>query len=594
MSFGERKSEKIVNRKNLKFVYSYFKQHKLVWLLGIILTAIAMAVKIRYSWLLKDLIDGALIPKDFALLLKLSILFPLLVLVYSFFTYLKEYCFKYVSQKSIIKMRADIFSHVLRLSYRFFVKNDDGDIISRLINDVENAQEAFSDCIVSLISSVITIVFVLAWLFYIHVKLALLMLIIVPIFVLATRYFWKQIEKVSSKVASERGEMTSFLQQTINSIEFVKLVGSDSFFIDKLSRICQRLSNNIIKLRMNHVFANSLWESILTPYQGVIFLVAGIWYITADSPSIGTIMAFMNYINLLIPAMLTLINDISNMAKGVASLDRLHEYLAEEPEKSGDRLLSEESGINIEFKNVYFQHSDTGFAIKDLNLTINDKDFVAIVGHTGSGKSTLTKLLVRLYDVDSGEILINGVDIKEYDLYDLRKSFGFVQQDIYLLKGTIKDNLIYSNLDAAPEQIQNAIKIAQLDKFIDSLPLKLDTVVGERGATLSGGEKQRLSIARILLKDCKILILDEPTSALDLKTEKCILEDMDTIFNQTTTIAIDHRLATVDKRTKIIVMVSGQIVEQGSYKELVQQGGEFCKLVNIKAVNDQYTLKCNA
>lgn len=571
-----------MSNRNIKFIYSYLKKYITVWMSGIVLTAIAMLVKIKYSWLMKDLIDQALMPKDLNILLKLCITFPLLVLICSFITYLKEYCFNFVSQKSIIGIREDIFSHVLQLPYRFFVENDNGQIVNRLINDVENTQEAFSDSIVSFISSIITIVFVSVWLFFIHWKLAIIVLLIVPFFVIITKCLWKKIGMLSRNVSEKRGEITSFLQQTIISIELVKLVGNNHFFLHNFAIMCKKLSIDTVKLRMSRIFANSLWESILTPYQGVIYLVGGFWYITVGSPSIGTMLAFINYVNLLIPAMLNLIDDITNMSVGASSLERLYEYLDEEPQSSGEKLLSTESTINIEFKNVCFSHINTEFEINNLNLSIYDKDFVTIIGHTGSGKSTLLKLLVRMYDIDSGEILINGINIKEYNLNDLRMCFGFVQQEVHLLKGTIRTNLTFANPEITEEKIEYALRVAQLDKFVNNLPNKLDTIVGERGITLSGGERQRLSVARMILCKNKVVVMDEPTSALDMETEHIILKSLQPIFNQITTIVIDHRLSTLDYAKRIVVIEHGKIIEEGGYNELIAKNGKLCELLNCK------------
>lgn len=574
-----------MNRKNFKFVYNYLKHYKFLWLLGVTLTALAMVIKIKYSWLMKDLIDNALIPQNFSLLLQLTILFPVLVLTCSLLNYLKEYCFSYVSQKSILKMREDIFTHVLKLPYCFFIKNSSGEIINRLINDVEITQEAFSDSIVTFISSLISILFVSVWLFFINWELAIIVLMVVPLFVIITKILWKKISELSRQSSEERGEVTSFLQQTITSIELVKLSGSNSdFFVKTLKILCATLSSSIIKLRMNRIFANTLWESILTPYQAIIYFIGGYWYMTKGSPTIGTMLAFINYVNILIPSMLDLISAFTNMARGISSLNRVQEYLEEKPQKSGKRLLSKESEIIIEFKNVNFKYPSSEFEISDLNLSIDNNEFVTIVGTTGSGKSTLVKLLVRLFDVDNGQILINGINIEEYDLLDLRNCFGFVQQDVYLLKGSIRDNLIFSNKSIAQDKIEQAISIAQLESLIASLPNQIDSIISERGTTLSGGEKQRLSIARMILRHSKIIILDEPTAALDLETENRILNNMKPLFNQTTTIAIDHRLATVSIAKKIIVMSKGKIVEYGSYKELIKQNGEFCKLLNLKSL----------
>jgi len=574
-----------MNKRNIKFVYSYTKPYIGIWVLGFTLTIVAIFFQIKYSWLIQALIDNALLPKDFDLLLRLCVEFFLLVITCSILSFIKELCFNYVSQKSIINIRTDLFQHVLRLPYSFFIKTDDGEIVNRLVNDVKNTQDAFSDHIVSLVTSFITTIFITTWLFIVNWKLAILFLIIVPIFCIVTKRLWGKINELSHKASEDTGELTGFFQEAIFSIEIIKILGG-SYFTKKLSKLCKSLADSIIKLRMSNVFNNSLWESILTPYQAVFYLIGGYWYIKYDEPSIGTMLVFVNLVGVLIPNVLTFISSISYMANGVASLDRIQKLFDHPIEQSGQKLLSSEKEIFIEFKDVSFKYEDTDFSIKGINMSISNKDFVTIVGHTGSGKSTLLKLLVRLYDVDSGEITINGVNIKEYDISDLRSCFGFLQQDMYLVKGSLKDNLLLANEVATDEQIDKAIHMAQLDRYVDSLPKKINTVIGERGTTLSGGEKQRLSLTRMLISGLnKIVIMDEPTSALDLGTEKRILNDMRAILEKRTTIVIDHRLATLDFASKIVVMKNGTIVEMGTYGELVDQGGELCSLVNTRIIS---------
>lgn len=568
-----------MNKQNLKFVYTYTRPYLKLWILGVILTVTSIVLEIRYSWLIRNLIDDALIPKNLKLLVKLCITYFILVIFCSILSFIKELCFNYVSQKSIANMRIDLFDHIIRLPYDFFVKTDNGDIINRLVNDAQNTQDAFSDHIVSLITSFLTTIFIAVWLVIVNWKLALLFFIIVPLFCGITQIMWNKISRLSKKVSEDTGYLTSFLQEAIYSIEIVKISGSE-YFTKKLETICKKLANTSVKLRMSNVFSNSLWTLILTPYQGVFYLIGGCWYIKYNEPSIGTMLVFVNLVGLLIPNVLTLISSISYMATGIASLQRMKEIFDSPIEQGGEKLLSSEEDIFIEFNNVCYKYEDTGFAIKNISFTVSNEDFVTIIGHTGSGKSTLLKLLCRLHDIDSGDIKINGVNIKEYDLADLRRCMGILQQDIYLIKGTIRENLLITNAYATEAQINEVIHIAQLKQFIDSLPNKLDTIIGERGITLSGGEKQRLSLARMLLSSSpKIIFMDEPTAALDIKTEKQLYDDMKDIFLKNAIIVIDHRLATLHLASKILVMEKGAIIEEGSYEEVITRNRNLSQLL---------------
>lgn len=568
-----------MSKQNLEFIYKYTKPFIGFWLLGFSFTIIASFIQIKYSWLIQKLIDNALLPKDFNLLLKLCIQFFLLVIICSILSFTKELCFNYVSQRSIINMRLDLFQHILRLPYEYFVKTDDGDIVNTIINDIKNTQDTFSNYIVSLITSFISSVFIIMWLMIVNWKLSILFLIVVPIFCFVTKKMWGIINKLSHKMSEKIGELTGFLQEVVSSITIIKM-SDDEFFVNRLAKICKDLAENIIKFRLSNAFNNSLWESILTPYQAIFYLIGGFWYIKYNEPSIGTMLVFVNLVGVLIPNVLTFLDSISFMANGVASLDRIQKVFDQPVEQSGKKLLSTADSISMQFNDVKFGYKNTNFALDGINLFLKSGDFVTIVGQTGSGKSTLLKLLVRLYDVDAGEITINGIDIKEYDIKDLRKCFGFLQQEMYLVKGTLKENLMIANEHATDAQINKVIQMVHLDKLVKRLPKQIYTEVGERGIALSGGEKQRLSLARMLINHLNhIVIMDEPTSALDFETEQGILKDINPVLKGKMTIVIDHRLATLNYATKVIVMKEGIITETGTYDELMKAKGELYELI---------------
>lgn len=568
--------------KQFKFVYNYMRKHIKIWILGFLLTIIVTIIKIRYSWLMKTLMDDALIPKNKELLIKSAIMFGGLVLFSVILNIIREYCFRYVSEKSIQNLRCHLFRSILNFPIQFFNENKDSEVIERVITDSENMQRAYTDNIVTFFSCIITIVFVLGWLFYTNIKLSLIILLIVPFFIIITNLLWKNVNRLSAIDRKKSVDLTNILHESIFSIELVKIFGNNEILQKKFDDTCEQKKYINIKLSMVRTLANSVWESILTPYQAIIFAVAGIWYILSDSPSIGTIMAFINYLNLLIPALLNLLNTISSMAQGNISIERIKEYLNYPQEESGNLKIPNNDIIDIEFKNVFFKHSHSDFSIKNFNLKVSNENFVSILGKTGSGKSTIIKLLVRLYDVDSGEILINNINIKQYKLSELRSMFGFIQQDIYIYQGTIRDNLLYAKPDATMDEIEHACEMAQLNSVIENMKDKYGTIIGERGVTLSGGEKQRLSIARVLLKDSRILVMDEPTSNLDLATENIILTRINEEFSDKTIIVIDHRLSTLKRATNIIILKDGQIEEQGTYDELIELGGQMKSLIDLQ------------
>ncbi|MCL1935981.1 MAG: ABC transporter ATP-binding protein/permease [Defluviitaleaceae bacterium] len=506
----------------------------------------------------------------------------IITISYSIFNFISRLCFVNISQKSILKMRNDVYLHILKQPYKFFIKNSIGDVMSRIMNDVENVQENFSSRIVYILGDLLRIIFVLAWLFYIDFNLTLITIAIVPVFVICSNFLWGKVGAISAVVAMKKSEVTSTLQETISSVELVKIIANNRIFKDKLNKKSKELADSTIKVSKLKIIGESLGQSIIIPYIVVIYLFGGFWYMTYGTPSIGTIIAFSNFLATLVPAVMGFIGGIMSVASSVASVNRIQEYLSFEPEESGKKLLSKEKEIKIEFVDVSFYQETSDFKIENLNLTINQGDFITIVGETGSGKSTIVKLLFRLYDVDSGSILINGVGIKEYDINDLRSVFGYIQQDSYIFKDSIINNLLYGNLNATQDEINEVIKISDLHNYIEKLPDKYDTIIEERGSTLSGGEKQRLAIARALLRKPKLLVLDESTSSLDLKTEETVLNNMNEVFDNTTILSIDHRLTTLKKANKIIVINHGNIVNQGSYEELKESSSEFNAIISRK------------
>lgn len=568
---------------HIKFVFSYLKKYIKVWFLGVAFTVISIFFKIRYSWIMKDLIDEGLIKCNQELLVRLTILFLLLVILSVFFNYMKEYIFSFISQKLVHEMRKDIINHLIHIPYKNFLKKyNNGSIINYIIHDSENIQRAFTDYIISLISSFFTILIVLLWLFYINKYLALIVLIVIPLFTFCSLILWKKIQYWGDKLRDNTSEITDFIQQMTQSLELIKLVKNKRLLVHKFNKLSEQWSVNNLKLVMNRVFMNNLWESILTPYQSVIFLIGGIWYIKFGNPSIGTMIAFIDYLNLLVPSMLILINQIPVIASGAISVEKIYDYLNEEIEISGNLTFDRDKKLNVEFKNVCFKYPNTNFSIENLSFKVDENEFVTFIGSTGSGKSTIAKLMVRLFDPDSGCIIINGHNIKDYDIDCLRDSIGIIQQDTYLLNGTIRENLILDCDNLSDYEINKSLEITELETLINRLPDKFNTYIDSKGLNLSGGERQRISIARVILKRPKLIILDEATSALDMVTEKKLLNNLEYLFKYSTCLAIDHRLTTLNLSDRVIVISDGKIIEEGTLDELTNIDGYLRKILEIK------------
>jgi ABC-type multidrug transport system fused ATPase/permease subunit len=380
--------------------------------------------------------------------------------------------------------------------------------------------------------------------------------------------------------------MTGTIQEAVSGIETLKAFCMGDIISNAFAKKVWTLAKKIVRRNIRFDFAQSLWQIVLIPYQAVFFGVGGYWYITRGVPSIGTLFAFLNYIGILIPATMTLINILMQISEDFASFDRVTEYLEQEPEKSGTKVIPESPSLEVVFQNVSFSYDNVNLIVNDISFTAESGKCVALVGQTGSGKTTLVRLLLKFYDCQKGNITISNIDIKDISLQSLRSRIGIVTQETFLFNRSIKENLLYANPLATMENIIDCCKKAQIHEFILSLALGYDTIIGERGVNLSGGEKQRLSIARVLLKNPDIVIMDESTSSLDVITEALLLKATNEYFKDKTMIIIAHRLSTIRKADKIIVLENGHISEIGEYDELVNKNGLFSKL-HYQQFNDK-------
>ncbi|SHF72713.1 ATP-binding cassette, subfamily B [Caldanaerobius fijiensis DSM 17918] len=575
-------SEIIWNR-----IIPFLKPYWHLELFAFIFTVISTIATVLSMWLIKYLMDDVLIAKNVKLLFSLCLSFAAISITGTVAGFARQYFFSKVGQNVVADIRFKLINHVVKLPQSFLINVKTGDIISRCMNDVANLQNIISSSLIDLITSVVTIVGVVAWLFIVDWRLACILLPVVPLFLIVLKALGPKVGNVSVKTQQKMSETTSLLQQAVSGIEIIKNFLVEHIFSRKFHNKARELADISVKQSIAMNAMNMMGWFVIYPYEIVFFVISGYWYITQGKPTIGTMFAFSNYLSLLLNPAATLMGIFSQFSQASASIKRIFEYLDHEPERDGQRELPDSVQGYVRYEGVYFSYDGQKDVLKDINLVVEAGHMVALVGPTGSGKTTLTRLLMRLYAPDRGRITIDGIDIAELTLKSLRKSIGWVPQETYLFDASIRENLLYARPDATEQEIEEACKKAQIHNFIMSLPDGYDTVIGERGIKLSGGERQRLSIARAILKDPNILVMDEPTSELDALTEAALWEAINKHFKGRTVLVVAHRLSTVRSADKIVVMEKGCIVEEGRHEELLERNGLYAKLYHKQFEKDE-------
>lgn len=505
-----------------------------------------------------------------------------LYLLKGIFTYGQEYLSYYVVNRSIIDFRNKLYEHLQDLSLDFYSKWHTGELVSRAMNDIGVIQGVLLSSFIQIVPHSILLTGLLVYIFYLNWKLSLLTLIALPLIIQVIRIFAVEIRQISEGVQQKSADITTHLQETISQIKIVKSFSMEKKETEKF----KEKSNRFFDMAMRAVQILATQNPIIALLQATA-VVAIVWFgglqIIQGRMTLAQLAAFATALGIMTDPGNTLSKSYAVLQQGAASLKRIFEIMDTKPrvqEEKNAIALPPISG-KVEFKNVSFAY-EAEKVLKDINLKVEAGEIIALVGRTGAGKSTLVSLLLRFYDPISGEILIDGYDIKKVKIDSLRKQIAVVPQEITLFSGTIKENIAYGKGEASDFEIVQTAKVANAHTFIRELPSGYETQVGERGEALSGGERQRIAIARALLRNPKILILDEATSSLDPETEALIQEALGRLMAGRTTFIIAHRLYSVEHADRIIVLDEGSMVESGTHQELLKQGGLYKKLYEIQ------------
>jgi len=588
-NYGMASDEEIKNRpkvtKELIFrIFSYLKPYR-IWLFFCIITIVLISVlNVMPAVLTGRIIDEGFIGGDFSLLVMLIAASLGVMIASNLLSLFENYLNVRISQSITKDMKNNLYAHLQQMAHRFFTVNKQGDIITRMTSDVNGVQSVISTTLTSTVSDVAVLVTSMAAMFQKNLILSLVGILILPLFVIPTKAVGKKRWELAQKTQMKYDDSNQLLNETlsVSGQQLVKLFTNEEEEYKKYSEI----NEDIMKLRIRENMAGRWFRMAISTFTNMgpmlIYLVGGVLILKYNTQglTVGDITVMVTLLTRMYRPVSSLLGVQVEFYRALILFERIFEYLDMpiEIKSKADAVIPSRIAGDLEFKNVNFHYSKDKEILKDVSFRVPAKSMTAVVGPSGSGKTTVTNLLLRLYDVVDGKITIDGIDIRDLDLKFLRETIGMVTQDAYLFNGTIRENLKYARKNATDDELIAACKEANIYDFISSLTDGFDTIVGNRGIKLSGGEKQRISIARVILKNPGIIVFDEATSSLDSISENLIQEAIEPLLKDRTSMVIAHRLSTIMAADQILVVDKGQIVEQGVHEELLKNGGVYKKL----------------
>ena len=578
----ETKSGQIFDLPTLRRLYTFVGPYKKQFfgLIGIIILSSILAPLLPL--LIKYTIDGPIATGDYnELALMMAVMIGVLI-VQGLVSFVNTYLSGWLGQYIIRDIRVTLYEKIINLRLRFFDQTPIGRLVTRVISDVETLSNVFSDGMAAIAGDILQLVLIIAVMFYTDWKLSLISLSMIPLMLFSTYVFKEKIKDAFNEVRAAVSNLNSFVQEHITGMNIVQIFGSEEAEYEKFEKInIEHRDSNIRSI---------LYYSIYFPVADVI-AAAGtglvVWYgskqILAQDVTFGTVTAFVMFIGLFFRPIRQLADRFNTLQMGIVSTDRILKLLDSDDYTENNGTYEPETVRGkVEFKNVWFAYNDEEYVLKDLNFHMNEGETIAFVGATGAGKSSVINLLSRFYDINKGQILIDGVDVHDYELTALRRNIGVVLQDVFLFSDSIENNITLGNPAITHEQIVEAAKLVGVHEFIERLPGGYSYNVMERGSTLSVGQRQLISFVRAMVHNPKITVLDEATSSVDSETEELIQHAIETLMQGRTAIVIAHRLSTIQKADKIIVLDKGKIKEQGTHEELLERNGFYANLYRMQ------------
>lgn len=572
---------------HLKRSFVYIKKYK-----GKMITALVLSVFAAISGLLGPLItqyalDNTIPQKNMGQLVLLTLAFVGTIAVSITFSTIRSRIMTVVGQDIIFDIRTDLFKHLQELPFEYYDNRPHGKILIRVVNYVNSVSDMLSNGIINVILECLNMLFIMIFMFFVNVKLSLVVLSGLPIFAVIMMMIKKRQRKAWQDVSNKSSNLNAYLQENITGARVTQIFTRE----EENAGIFDRLSEKYRKSWINAVkYSHLVWpatDNVSTLVRAAIFVV-GLLVLTPAAVSLGTIVAMTSYASSFWQPIMNLSNIFNNFINNIAYLERIFETL-DEPATIADKPNAQDIGDitgEVKFDDVTFSYEQDKTVLEHISFDVKPGESVALVGPTGAGKSTVVSLLSRFYDVDSGKITIDGKDISQATLHSLRSQMGIMLQDSFIFSGTIYDNIRYGRLDATQQEIEEAAKVVCADEFISEMKDGYMTEVNERGSKLSGGQKQLISFARTLLSDPKILVLDEATSSIDARTEKLLQQGLQRLLVGRTSFIIAHRLSTIKNCDKIMYIDNKGIAECGTHDELIAKKGEYYKLYTAQHMDE--------
>ena len=582
----DRPSDPAIRRANLRRVAGLFRPYSFRLATVLALICLSSLLGIVSPFLLRAVLDTAIPQEDVALLSLLVAGMIAISIATGALGVLQTYMSNVVGQQVMHDLRSAVYRHLQRLSLAFFTRTRTGEIQSRISNDIGGVETVVTSTATSIVSSLTTVIATVVAMFLMDWQLAIFSLALLPVFLYLTRRVGRERRRITTTQQRTLADLSTLVEESlsVSGILLGRTMGRSQELGDRFTAQSGDLARLEVQSRMAGRWVMALIQTTFAVMPAAVYWFGG-WSMAhgAGAISIGTLVAFTTLQTRLFFPIGQLLSVGVDVQTSLALFDRVFEYLdlTVDMDEKPDAVELGDCRGDVAFEHAWFRYSPDGpWTLEDLSVAVSPGETLAIVGETGAGKTTMAYLVARLYDVERGRVAIDGHDVREVTFASLARTVGVVSQETYLFHDTVRENLRFARPDATDEEIEEAARAARIHDLVSSLPDGYDTVVGERGYRFSGGEKQRIAIARTILRNPPVLVLDEATSALDTQTERAVQEALDRLAEGRTTIAIAHRLSTVRDASKIVVLAGGRIVEQGTHEELLELGGRYSALVS--------------
>lgn len=567
----------------LKRVLKIGMSYRFLFVSVIIIAILSAAVSTWRPYLIKEAIDGYILNHDLPGLFLFIIFICFILLLEVLLSFLLIFLSNKMAQKVIRFLRVKLFNHIINFKLSYFDRTPNGILVTRSVSDIETIAEIFNNGILTLMVNTLQIILIISVMYYMNWMVASIIIIILPLMVVITKLFQRVLKKVYQAERNLTAKLNSFVQERLTGMTIVQLFNQQKKEFESFKLINAELRDAFLKTNVYFALLFPVVDVVSALAIGMLLWFGGLRTAVHGDVSVGDVIAFISYITMLTQPMRQIADRFNSIQRGLIGADRVFKILDQDetlPNKGTDRL--ENVRGNIEFKDVYFSYVKGNPVIKGLSFHSKPGQTIAIVGATGAGKSTVINLLSRFYDIDSGDILIDGKSIYSIELTNLRKHIAVVLQDVFLFNDTIYENIILGNTQISRETVISAAKEIGIHDFITSLPKGYDTEVNERGASLSVGQRQLISFLRAYVYNPQILVLDEATSSIDTASEILIQNATEKITEGRSSIVIAHRLSTIQQADQILVMEDGKVVESGTHHELIEKGGYYQKLYEVQ------------